>query len=666
MASYPYYVEYTRATGKPELIGTVERVEFKSSGKVQTSSGRMCPVFYTYLGFNVLRDGIPVDVTEELQGDGGPEDKDEYRIDFAVYKPRATRQSVMDTLTQNGWITSIKPEKPKPAEPQYYNVTLKKVDSETREGLAGAQFRITGPENTNFETLVTKSSGKLQLYSLRKGTNFYEEIKTPDGYEPIIGKIPFELPRDLNLEIPNTKKNVPPPPPPPPPPPEKDPTKHWIQYYDVFYKQHIVYQYDSFEIAGKYIVLKEPFIKWVDGKKTHTQEERLTYQRFIPSYIINGASDEPEIDKLLKSYEAPNQFNKFLSEINKHCKDYVGKYGLESLLDGLVILKEKVWGEVTGFRLLAYRGSIDTDIKYVYPDTVKENITEFYCGPIDIITTYGMFSFNYLNTEYTGKPTSQFNERLRKGTIDESWFCWQGKFELVEGFVGRRKLDEPLDRIIEIMEYYIPSLAYEPAIEPNRCGDLQETEIALLKCPELSPACNDTYMFAGPQIQYQYYMQKKQPLKYNNYSYVRKDNTVNIEEHVDNIRGYNYCIYKNKGKYFYAFIMKKEYVNERTTRLYLATDVIQTFLFDFELEDSMVDRCHVDRWQRYAPNQPTREIEPEGLEFGENRLVNGPEGKYVVAQYKDTFIAVCSNPLGWLPSRHKAEPKPEEGGQKNE
>ena len=188
-----------------------------------------------------------------------------------------------------------------------------------------------------------------------------------------------------------------------------------------------------------------------------------------------------------------------------------------------------------------------------------------------------------------------------------------------------------------------------PEIPPCGGGDgsgqTPVSEIKLLQVPELSPSYENTYDFDSKSAQETFFKNKPSASVYK-YSYLRKDQVIQIGSHVDNIHCYNYLMYKNKfGKWYYCFIMRKEYVNERTTRIYITTDVIQTYLFDYTVGPSYVERCHVPRWKS---GEPTPEYEPEGLEIGSPIQVESNPFDFV---FQDSYIAVCSNPLGEIPSR---------------
>ena len=80
-------------------------------------------------------------------------------------------------------------------------------------------------------------------------------------------------------------------------------------------------------------------------------------------------------------------------------------------------------------------------------------------------------------------------------------------------------------------------------------------------------------------------------------SYQRKDNAIMFPEHIDNLLKYNYVMYKNQNygnKIFYAFITGMEYINDGCTKIYITTDVFQTWQFDLNFKDSFIEREMID------------------------------------------------------------------------
>lgn len=90
--------------------------------------------------------------------------------------------------------------------------------------------------------------------------------------------------------------------------------------------------------------------------------------------------------------------------------------------------------------------------------------------------------------------------------------------------------------------------------------------------------------------------QMKQSLASESYTYVRMNNAIRVNFNAENLYTYNYCMYQNSNygsKWFYAFIVEVNYINENVTELVLELDVMQTWWFDFNLKAGFVEREHV-------------------------------------------------------------------------
>jgi hypothetical protein len=70
-------------------------------------------------------------------------------------------------------------------------------------------------------------------------------------------------------------------------------------------------------------------------------------------------------------------------------------------------------------------------------------------------------------------------------------------------------------------------------------------------------------------------------------------------------------MYKNADKWFYAFITKMEYLNDKVSRVYIETDVYQTWMFNVSILDSFVVREHV------TDDDIGKHITDEGIDTGE-------------------------------------------------
>lgn len=108
-----------------------------------------------------------------------------------------------------------------------------------------------------------------------------------------------------------------------------------------------------------------------------------------------------------------------------------------------------------------------------------------------------------------------------------------------------------------------------------------------------------------------------QALKRGDYTYQRTDHAVCVPFNAETLYGYNYCMYQNANygsRWFYCFITNIEYVNESTTRLYLRTDVMQTWFPELTVQACFVEREHVN------DDSVGKHIKDEGLAPGELRL----------------------------------------------
>lgn len=120
------------------------------------------------------------------------------------------------------------------------------------------------------------------------------------------------------------------------------------------------------------------------------------------------------------------------------------------------------------------------------------------------------------------------------------------------------------------------------------------TKVYLLNVP-LENDYKNTLYFTSKEAQ-QAYFASRVVKTYTDFSYQRKDHIIRIPEEYDEIYHVNYVMYQNtaySNKWFYAFITELKYVNDGMTEATIETDVIQTWLFDYQLKPSFVEREHV-------------------------------------------------------------------------
>lgn len=120
------------------------------------------------------------------------------------------------------------------------------------------------------------------------------------------------------------------------------------------------------------------------------------------------------------------------------------------------------------------------------------------------------------------------------------------------------------------------------------------TIILLHNCP-LDTTYDHTIYFTNATDQYNYFSSLAKITR-TEYSYVRKDRGLQIEVPVGvNLYDCNYMMFRNasfENKWFYAFVTKVEYVNNVTWYIEFQLDVMQTWLFDYQIESCFIDREH--------------------------------------------------------------------------
>ena len=108
-----------------------------------------------------------------------------------------------------------------------------------------------------------------------------------------------------------------------------------------------------------------------------------------------------------------------------------------------------------------------------------------------------------------------------------------------------------------------------------------DTNLKLLKC-NLNLDEMNQINFSNATAQYNYFNSLPK-LELQALKYIRKDGIIYYPAHIDSIIEYNYVMYQNHNytnKWFYAYIVRMEYENDSTTRIYIKTDPYQTWQFN--------------------------------------------------------------------------------------
>ena len=146
-----------------------------------------------------------------------------------------------------------------------------------------------------------------------------------------------------------------------------------------------------------------------------------------------------------------------------------------------------------------------------------------------------------------------------------------------------------------------------------------QTDVILLKVP-LEIDNNNQLTFADKEAQFNYfYNLPKLEVSDEDFTYQRKDGTIRVPALIDDIRSYNYVMYRNNNytdKWFYAFIDDMEYANDAVTIVKIRTDTWQCWQFDLDYKPVLIDREHTN------DDTVGSNTQPEGLELGD-LVVNG-------------------------------------------
>lgn len=128
-------------------------------------------------------------------------------------------------------------------------------------------------------------------------------------------------------------------------------------------------------------------------------------------------------------------------------------------------------------------------------------------------------------------------------------------------------------------------------IEPNG-------NVYLCENVPLDSGYRNTLYFVDYTAQLNYFVSKSpKGLHYKEQSYTRvSTGKIRLQAKIGDIYKCNYMVFSNNlftnDRRFYAFITNIEYVNNITCDISFEIDVIQTYMWDFELKDSFIERQH--------------------------------------------------------------------------
>ena len=172
-----------------------------------------------------------------------------------------------------------------------------------------------------------------------------------------------------------------------------------------------------------------------------------------------------------------------------------------------------------------------------------------------------------------------------------------------------------------------------------------------------------TMTFSSRTAQYNYfYSVCTRALDKANYTYVRMNNSIRVPFQAEYLYTYNYVMYQNANyadengnhKWFYAFIVGINYINENCTELVLELDVMQTWYFDYTLKQCFVEREHVssDTIGEHLNPEPSIDVQYVSSQFSQHSF----SAYYIVLlvnqlpHYRVDPISVSNVPCGSDPT----------------
>lgn len=150
-------------------------------------------------------------------------------------------------------------------------------------------------------------------------------------------------------------------------------------------------------------------------------------------------------------------------------------------------------------------------------------------------------------------------------------------------------------------------------IEPN-------STVYLLKNVPLDPTYEHTVLFSSREAQASAFLEFTEVgLTFENQSYQRHGRGyLRVAKNVGDLLNCNYLMFRNYNgdtlkydRWFYAFVTDVEYVNEATTLVRYEIDIMQTWLFDYQLDPVFVEREHS------STDTPGDNLLEDNLEHGE-------------------------------------------------
>lgn len=115
-----------------------------------------------------------------------------------------------------------------------------------------------------------------------------------------------------------------------------------------------------------------------------------------------------------------------------------------------------------------------------------------------------------------------------------------------------------------------------------------------------------------------------------------------ISKNIELLMTATYMVFDNGGRTYYCFIDNVEYENAGTTKLFFTLDVIQTYLFNFTFNQSLVERIHT---QRFTAGTPVINTIPESLNYGDAYDISSITKVSPYSNDLQFLVIVCKQPF---------------------
>ena len=170
------------------------------------------------------------------------------------------------------------------------------------------------------------------------------------------------------------------------------------------------------------------------------------------------------------------------------------------------------------------------------------------------------------------------------------------------------------------------------------------TKINLCNIPYLSTDYSTVFDFESKASRDNYFKERTIKTIEGNIKYDNSLTYINVNLNMEYVRNFDYIWFKDKNddKTYFYFIVDTAMVTKSNTNIFVKLDVWTTYMFNYKVLPSFVDRCHVPRWNG---DIPTYNLEDEGLEKGE--IIQIAEAEEI-AEMENAVVVCASVPIGYV------------------